>query len=152
MASLKGEKGMLYTYEASTWKPVACLTSIGLSSTVSIIESQTKCYPGVVKKTPGSFSASISAEGEYIDTTTVGGDTAKVSHDKMFIDQQSKTLKQWKIDTNYDDPTSVKYFGDGYYTDLELTAGAGDEISTFSVTLDVDGGVLYTDPTSVPSV
>lgn len=146
MASIKGENGMLYTYEGAAWKPVACLTSIDLSSTVSIIESQTKCFPGVVKKTPGSFSASISAEGEYIDTTTAGGDTAKVSHDRMFLDQQAKTLKEWKIDTDITNATSVKYFGSGYYTDLTLTAGAGDEISNFSVTLDVDGAVLYTDP------
>lgn len=144
--AIKGEKGMLYVYVGAAYKPVACLTSIDLSSTVSIIESQTKCYPGVVKKSAGSFSASISAEGEYIDTTTAGGDTAKVSHDKMFLDQQLKTLMEWKIDTDVDNATSVKYFGSGYYTDLTLTAGSGDEVSTFSVTLDVDGAVLYTDP------
>ena len=50
------------------------------------------------------------------------------------------------IDTNTGDANSVKYFGSGYYTDLTLTAGSGDEVSTFSVTLDVDGAVLYTDP------
>ena len=144
--AIKGEKGMLYVYVGAAYKPVACLTSIGLSSSVSIIESQTKCFPGVVKKTPGSFSASISAEGEYIDTTTAGGDAAKVSHDAMFLAQQLKTLQDWKIDTNIDDAASVKYYGSGYYTDLELTQGSGDEISTFSVTLDVDGAVLYTDP------
>lgn len=144
--AIKGENGMLYTYEGAAWKPVACLTSIDLSSSVSIIESNTKCYPGVTKKQPGSFSASISAEGEYIDTTTAGGDTAKVSHDKMFTDQQAKTLKEWKIDTDITDATSVKYFGSGYYTDLALTQGSGDELSTFTVTLDVDGAVLYTDP------
>lgn len=144
--SIKGEKGMLYTYEGAAYKPVACLTSIDLSSTVSIIESQTKCFPGVVKKTAGSFSASISAEGEYIDTTGTGGDTAKVSHDKMFIDQQAKTYKEWKIDTEVGNADSIKYFGSGYYTDLTLTAGSGDEVTTFSVTLDVDGAVLYTDP------
>lgn len=144
--AIKGENGMLYTYEGTAWKPAACLTSIDLNSTVSIIESQTKCYPGVVKKSPGSFSASISADGEYINTTTAGGDTAKVSHDKMLVDQQAKTLKEWKIDTDTTNATSVKYFGSGYYTDLTLTAGSGDEVSTFSVTLDVDGAVLYTDP------
>lgn len=143
--SIKGENGMLYTYETSAWKPTACLTSIDLNSAVSIIESQTKCFPGVVKKTPGSFSATISAEGEYIDTTTAGGDTAKVSHDKMFLDQQLKTIKEWKIDTDITNAASVKYYGSGYYTDLSLTAGSGDEVSTFSVTLDVDGAVLYVD-------
>ena len=64
----------------------------------------------------------------------------------MVLDQQLKTLKEWKIDTELGNADSVKYFGSGYYTDLTLTQGSGDEISTFSVTLDVDGAVLYTDP------
>ena len=144
--AIKGENMMLYTYEGAAYKPLACLTSVSLNSTVSIIESQTKCFPGVVKKTPGSFSASIGADGEYINTTSVGGDTAKVSHDKMLIDQQAKTYKDWKIDTDVTNATSVKYYGSGYFTDLELTGGAGDEVSTFTVNLDVDGAVLYTDP------
>lgn len=144
--AIKGEKGMLYVYISTAYKPVACLTSIDLNSTVSIIESQTKCYPSTIKKTPGTFNASISANGEYIDTTSAGGDTAKVSHDKMLIDQQSKTLMEWKIDTEVGNSDSVKYYGAGYYSDLTLTAGSGDELSTFSVTLDVDGAVLYTDP------
>ena len=144
--SIKGENGILYIWDSPAYKPVACLTSNGLNTTLAMIESTTKCFPGVVKKTPGTFSYSIDAEGEYIDTTTAGGDTAKVSHDKMFTDQQAKTLKEWKIDTDITDATSVKYFGSGYYTDLTLTQGAGDELSTFTVTLDVDGAVLYTDP------
>ena len=144
--SIRGEKGILYIWETSVYKPVACLTSNGLSSQLSMIESTTKCFPGVVKKTPGQLNNSIDAEGEYIDTTTVGGDTAKVSHDKMFLLQQNKTLVTWKIDTNIDNSTSVKYYGTGYFTDLSATFGSGDEVSTFSVTIDVDGAVLLTDP------
>ena len=144
--AIKGEKGMLYVYVGAAYKPVACLTSIDLSSTVSIIESQTKCFPGVVKKSPGSFSASISAEGEYIDTTTAGGDDAKASHDALFLLQQSKTLIDWKIDTDIDDVASVKYYGSGYLTDLSATFGSGDEVTTFSATIDGDGAILLTDP------
>jgi hypothetical protein len=125
--SIRGEKGILYIYQ-TTWKPIACLTSNGLNTTVAMIESQTKCFPGVVKKTPGTLSYSVDAEGEYIDTTTAGGDTA------------------WKIDTNVDDATSVKYFGDAYITDLSATFGSGDELATFSLTLDGDGAIVLTDP------
>lgn len=144
--SIRGEKGILYIWETSVYKPVACLTSNGLSSQLSMIESTTKCFPGVVKKTPGQLNNSIDAEGEYIDTTTAGGDTAKVSHDKMFLLQQNKTLVTWKIDTNIDDVDSVKYYGTGYFTDLSATFGSGDEVATFSVTIDVDGAVLLIDP------
>jgi predicted secreted protein len=143
--SIRGEKGILYIYQ-TTWKPIACLTSNGLNTTVAMIESQTKCFPGVVKKTPGTLSYSVDAEGEYIDTTTAGGDTAKKSHDALFLLQQAKTLVQWKIDTNVDDATSVKYFGDAYITDLSATFGSGDELATFSLTLDGDGAIVLTDP------
>jgi len=144
--SIKGEKGILYIYASAAWKPIACLTSNGLNTTLSMIESTTKCFPGVVKKTPGQFSYSIDAEGEYIDTTTAGGDTAKRSHDALFLLQQAKTLTQWKIDTNIDDVDSVKYFGSGYFTDLSATFPSGDEVTTFSVTIDGDGAILLEDP------
>ena len=144
--SIRGEKGILYIYDTVAYKPVACLTSNGLNTTVAMIESQTKCFPGVVKKTPGTFSYSIDAEGEYIDTTTAGGDDAKASHDALFLLQQSKTLIDWKIDTDIDDAASVKYYGSGYLTDLSATFGSGDEVTTFSATIDGDGAILLTDP------
>lgn len=142
--SIKGEKNILFIWDTA-WKPVACLTSNGLSTTLGIIESQTKCFPGVVKKTPGTFSYSISAEGEYIDTTTAGGEDTKASHDALLLLQLSKSLVDFKIDTNVDDAASTKYFGSAYITELELTADAGDEVQTFSATLDGDGALVLTD-------
>lgn len=142
--SIKGEKGIVYIWDTNAYKPIACLTSNSLQSSVSIIESTTKCFPGVVKKTPGSFNASISLEGEYIDTTSVGGDTAKKSHDALFLLQKAKTLVEWKLDTNVDDATSIKYYGSAYITDLDAEFGSGDDVTTFSATLEVDGDVALT--------
>jgi len=147
--AIKGENGILYIYLSSAWKPVACLTNSSFSSSLSIIESTTKCNPGVVTKTPGSLNNSIDAEGEFIDTTSAGGDTAKVSHDRLFLIQQAKTRAEFKYDTNIDDADSAKYFGFGYFTDLTLDQGSGDDISTFSVTLEVDGAVSLEDPHEV---
>lgn len=144
--SIKGEKGIVYLWDTNAYKPVACLTSNSLESSVSIIESTTKCFPGVVKKTPGSFNANLSLEGEYIDTTSVGGDTAKKSHDALFLLQKAKTLVEWKLDTNVDDATSIKYYGSAYITDLSAEFGSGDDVATFSATLEVDGDVVLTDP------
>ncbi len=151
MASIKGENGIIYIWEDGSWLPLACLTSTGLSSALSMIESTTKCFPGVVKKTPGQLNNSISAEGEFIDTTTAGGDTAKASHDRLFLIQQTKSLTDFKYDTDITNVDSVKYFGSGYFTDLELTQGSGDEVSTFSVTLEVDGAIVLVDP-HTPSI
>ena len=145
-ASILGVNGIIYVWDDGAYKPLACLTSTSLSSALSIIESNTKCAPGVVGKKPGSLNNSIDAEGEFIDTTTVGGDTAKASHDRLFLIQQSKALTDFKYDTDITNADSTKYFGSGYFTDLTLDQGSGDDISTFSVTLEVDGGISLVDP------
>lgn len=144
--AIKGEKGIVYIWDSAAYKPFACLTSTSLSTNVSIIESNTKCFPGVTKKTAGTFNGSLSLEGEYIDTTTAGGDTAKKSHDALFLLQQSKSKISWKLDTNVDNVNSIKYFGDAFISDLTADFGSGDDLTTFSATLDVDGAILLNDP------
>jgi len=80
---IKGEAGILYVHDGALYRPIACLTSSSLNTALSIIESITKCNPGVVVKQAGTFSYTIDAEGEYIDTTSVGGDDTKASHDYL---------------------------------------------------------------------
>ena len=145
---IKGEAGILFIYDTvtSAYKPTACLTSTSLSSTVSMIESNTKCLPGFTEKDYGIASFSISIDGQYIDTTTVGGDTAKMSHDSLFLLQLAKTKVNFKLDTNVNNATSVKYFGKAIISDLPLDMGSGDDLTTFSATFDVDGNIFLTDP------
>jgi len=140
---IKGELGILSIHDGTIYRPVACLTSSSLSSAVSVIESQTKCYPGVVKKQAGVFSYSLSADGEYIDTTSVGGEITKASHDYLLAKQMAKTLVTWKLDTGV---VGAVYYGSAILTDLSLDQGAGDEISSFSVTLDGDGAIVTVNP------
>jgi hypothetical protein len=142
----KGELGVLYIWVGTSYKPIACLTSTSLSTTISIIESTTKCFPGVTKKTAGTFNGSISLEGEYIDTTTVNGNTAKQSHDALLTMQMAKETRIWKLDTNVDVATSVKYYGEAIISDLSADFGSGDDLATFSATLDIDGAITTTDP------
>lgn len=144
--SIKGENSILYIYDGAAYKPVACLTSNSLKSTLSIIESTTKCYRGVVKKTAGQINYTIDAQGEYIDTTSVGGDDTKASHDKLLALQMAKTKVIWKLDTDVTNAGSVKYYGEAFITDLDNTAGSGDDLSTFSATLSGDGAIVLTDP------
>lgn len=140
---VKGELGIIYVHDGTIYRPVACLTSNSLSSAVSVIESQTKCFPGVVKKQAGTFSYSIDAEGEYIDTTSVGGDTTKASHDFLLAKQMAGTIANWKLDTGV---TGAVYYGASIISDLSLDQGAGDEISTFSANFDGDGAIVLVDP------
>lgn len=140
---IKGELGILYIHDGTIYRPVACLTKNSLKTAVSIIESKTKCFPGTTKKQAGTFNYSIDADGEYIDTTSVGGEVTKASHDYLLTLQQAKTAVTWKLDTGV---TGAVYYGDAILTDLNLDQGAGDEISTFSVTLDGDGDIVTVDP------
>lgn len=143
--SIKGENNILYVWDGTAYRPVACLTSNGLSTELSVIESQTKCDPGVIVKTAGNFSYTISADGEYIDTTTAGGETSKASHDYLLTKQMAKENIDFKIDTDVTTATSTKYFGTAIITSLELTADAGDAVSTFTATLDGSGALSLTD-------
>lgn len=144
--SQKGELGIVYIWNTTAYKPLGCLTSTSLSTTVSSIESNTKCHPGVTKKTAGTFNGSLSLEGEYINTTTNGGDNQKASHDALFLLQKAKTKINFKLDTNVSDATSVKYYGEAIISDLSADFGSGDDLATFSATFDIDGDILTEDP------
>jgi predicted secreted protein len=143
MAKIKGELGLLYIHDGTIYRPLACLTSSSFSPNVSIIESMTKCNPGVVTKTAGMFTYALEAEGEYIDTTSVGGEITKASHDYLFTKMVAKLPVNWKLVTGV---TGVTYYGTAIITDLPLEQGAGDELSTFSITMEGSGSVVLTDP------
>lgn len=140
---IKGEVGILYVADGASYKPVACLTSNSLSTAVSVIESNTKCNPGVTKIQGGIYSYTLDAEGEYIDTTSIGGDTAKISHDFLFDLQLAKELIVWKLVTGV---TGATYYGNALIADLSLDMGSGDDLATFSLTLNGDGEISTVDP------
>ena len=140
---IKGELGILYVHDGTIYRPIACLTSNSFSPSVSVIESNTKCDPGVTIKQAGIFTYTLEAEGEYIDTTSVGGEITKASHDFLFTKMVAKLPIVWKLDTGV---TGVIYYGNAIITDLPLDQGAGDELSTFSITLEGSGAVATVDP------
>jgi hypothetical protein len=140
---IKGELGILYVHDGTIYRPIACLTSNSFSPSVSVIESNTKCDPGVTIKQAGIFTYTLDAEGEYIDTTSVGGEITKASHDFLFTKMVAKLPVVWKLDTGV---TGVIYYGNAIITDLPLDQGAGDELSTFSITLEGSGAVATVDP------
>lgn len=140
---IKGESGILFVHDGTIYRPVACLTSNSLNTAVSVIESVTKCNPGTTVKQSGTFSYTLDAEGEYIDTTSIGGDDTKASHDYLLAKQMALETVTWKLDTGV---TGAVYYGTAILSDLTLDQGAGDEISTFSVTLDGSGAIVLVDP------
>lgn len=143
MAAIKGELGILYIHDNAIYRPIACLTSNSFNPNVSVIESMTKCNPGVTIKTAGMFNYTLEAEGEYIDTTSIGGETTKASHDYLFTRMVAKQAVTWKLDTGV---TGAIYYGTAIITNLPLDQAAGDELSSFSISLEGSGEVVKVDP------
>lgn len=141
---IKGDTIILSIYDGSAYRPVACLTSNSLAETRNVIESQTKCDPGQIIKQAGTYTAEISLEGQIIDTTSAGGDTAKASHDYLHGIIVAGTDITWKMGSGSTDNDS--YYGSGVLSALSLDAAAGDENATFSGTISVSGLVTTSDP------
>ena len=141
---IKGEGLILYIHDGSIYRPIACLTSNSLAETRGVIETQTKCSPGVTEKSSGTYAYNISAEGLYIDTTSIGAEVTKASHDYLHTVMASGASFTWKMDTKLTDTTA--YYGTAVLTDLEATGAAGDEFASFSATLDGSGAIVTVDP------
>ena len=141
---IKGDVAILSIFDGTAYRPVACLTSNSLSTSLSVIETVTKCDPGETIKTAGTSSYNISAEGNYIDTTSVGGDTAKASHDYLFTRQQAKDVVIWKLSTGLADTSD--YYGSAIITDLEADFPTDGELATFSATFEGSGAIVTIDP------
>ena len=141
-AIIHGKNGILSIWDGAAYRPIACLTSNSLATSLSVIESNTKCDPGNTVRNADQFSYDISADGEYIDTTSVGGDTAKASHDWLLAKQMAKENVTWKLDSGLADTV---YYGDSIISDLNLDQAA-DANSTFSATLSGSGAIVLVDP------
>lgn len=139
---IHGKVGILSIWDTSAYKPVACLTSNSLATSLSVIESNTKCDPGNTVRNADQFSYDISADGEYIDTTSVGGDSTKASHDWLLSKQMAKTSVVWKLDSGLADSI---YYGTALISDLNLDQPS-DANSTFSATLSGSGAIVLVDP------
>ena len=144
-----GSLFMLYIRNSGTWKPVACLTSNGISESWDFAETVTKCDPGVTRRKPTTYSYEIPFEGVFTDTSGAGGDTAKASWDVIKTIARAKTLTEYQIallkDDGTEEPNFAAQFGTAYFSALDIT-GAEGEFITFSGTLLGDGDITETDP------
>jgi len=136
---IKGDAIILSVHDGTAYEPIACLTSNSLSLTRNVIETQTKCNPGVTIKTPGSMAYSISAEGVAI-TTEAGKVSANALITKMNLVVQTSDI--WRMD----DGNGTFYYGTGVFTETTFDAAAGDENATFSTSIEGSGLIVTVDP------
>lgn len=143
--NIAGDLGNLAAYEGTAYKPVVCLTSSSMTSTMEMLEKVNMCNPGTVVNSPGRITQSVQIEGEVIDTTDVGGGSGKASFDELLTMQAtmqtSKTPVVFRLSRG---PLGFKYFS-GYLSDISDNYSAGED-ATFSATLTVEGLVSDTDP------
>lgn len=137
---IKGNAVVFSIWDTDAYEPMACITSSSISESLEIDEVETKCDPGNIVKTPGSYSYEISADGIYIDEAV---DTDKQSHGKLKALLRAKTKITWKMTTGITTP--VAEYGYGYITALDLTGESGSN-ATFSITISGTGAITSTDP------
>jgi len=132
---VNGVNVLFKVYDGAAYVPVVCLKNNNLTETKNIIESQTKCNPGQIKKTPGSYTYEISIDGEY------GYDAGSVEqYDDLRLKLFNGDLVQWEIEGYFADGTNANsYYGSGYLSEVSTEASSEDAIVTFSATLMGDG-------------
>ena len=144
-----GSLFMLYIRTGGAWKPVACLTSNGISESWYFAETVSKCDPGITRRKPTTYSYEIPFEGVFTDTSGAGGDTAKASWDTIKNLARAKALTEYQIallkENGTEEPNFAAQYGAAYFSALEIT-GAEGEFITFTGTMLGDGDITEVDP------
>ena len=144
---LKGKVKIISMWDGAAYRPVACDTQNSLETTLedgAVVV--TKCDPDNVATSPGAFSYEMNGEGIQIDTTSVGAEITKASHDWLLTKQQAKELMNWRRATGLTD--NPYYYGTGYIQNLSDDGEVAEDNpnATFSFTIQGTGGITTVDP------
>jgi hypothetical protein len=116
----------------STFKPVACLTSNSITSTLGTIDATSKCGDSY---TPSpSFNQSIECEGFAIDET---GTPAKDSYQQLYDAHAAKTIFAIKMGKATPTAGDITYSGEVFISNFGVNAADKDDVkftATFVVT------------------
>jgi hypothetical protein len=119
----------------ATFKPVACLTSNSLTSTVNTIDATSKCGD---QFQPGpSFTQSFQAEGFAIDETGV---PAKDSYQQLYAAHAAKTVFAMKMGKATPTAGDITYSGQVWISNFDVNADDKDDVK-FTATF-----VVYAPP------
>lgn len=119
----------------AAFKPVACLTSNSLTSTVNTIDATSKCGD---EFQPGpSFTQSFQAEGFAIDET---GSPAKDSYQQLYAAHAARTVFAMKMGKASPTAGDITYSGQVWISNFDVNADDKDDVK-FSATF-----VVYTPP------
>jgi len=114
-----------------TFKPVACLTSNSLTSTLNVIDATSKC--GDQFQAGPSFSQSFRAEGFAIDET---GTPAKDSYQQLYTAHAARTTFAMKMGKATPTAGDITYSGSVFISAFDVNAADKDDVkftATFTV-------------------
>jgi hypothetical protein len=119
----------------ATFKPVACLTSNSLTSTVNTIDATSKCGD---EFQPGpSFTQSFECEGFAIDET---GSPAKDSYQQLYAAHAARTVFAMKMGKATPTSGDITYSGNVWISNFDVNADDKDDVK-FTATF-----VVYAPP------
>ena len=116
-----------------TFKPVACLTTNSMTSTVNTIDATSKC--GDQFQAGPSFTQSFKGEGFAIDET---GTPSKDSYQQLYAAHAAKTAFNMKMGKATPTAGDIVYSGQVFISNFEVNAADKDDVkftATFVVTL-----------------
>lgn len=116
-----------------TFKPVACLTSNSLTSTLNVIDATSKC--GDQFQAGPAFNQSFRAEGFAIDET---GTPAKDSYQQLYTAHASRTQFNMKMGKAVPASGDITYSGAVFISAFDVNAADKDDVkftATFTVAL-----------------
>lgn len=117
----------------ATFKPVACLTTNSLTSTVNTIDATSKC--GDQFQAGPSFTQSFKAEGFAIDET---GTPSKDSYQQLYTAHAARTTFAMKMGKATPTTGDITYSGTVFISSFDVTAADKDDVkfsATFTVAL-----------------
>ena len=117
----------------STFKPVACLTSNSMTSTLNVIDATSKC--GDQFQAGPSFSQSFRAEGFAIDET---GTPSKDSYQQLYAAHAARTQFAMKMGKATPAAGDITYSGQVFISAFDVNAADKDDVkftATFTVAL-----------------
>ena len=135
----KGHTGILSVKDASTYKPLVCLTSTSVDRSANTSEMVNYCTQGETVTQIDSISRSVNFDGMIVDETDLGDGTGYAD---LVAIMETKESHMFKIEGR-----DGEQFFSASITSLSDTFASGEN-ATFTGTMTVHGEFLATDPSA----
>ena len=135
---VKGHTGILSVKDASTYKPLVCITSTSVDRSANTSEMVNYCTDGETVTQIDSISRSVNFDAIIVDEADLGADES--GYADLVAIMETKESHMFKIEGR-----DGEQFFSASITSLSDTF-AGGENATFSGTMTVQGEFLATDP------